>query len=135
MAELTIPEPSDGRALYWAATGTGEFPVVMVRDDTLRREWTTDPEARWFEANSGGEPMTWDEMCEHSDREGYPLAEAVRMVPEAEVARAAAAAGITPVGEHLMELGGYCRTHGVRHSPEEIARAEDRLAKEESCGD
>lgn len=115
--QVTFPEPADGHALYWAATGTGEYPVVMVRDDALRREWTTDPEARWFEANSAGEPMTWGEMCEHSAGEGYPMSEAGVLGPVPE-----------RVGDHLREPGGYCRTHGEVHAETEWTRIADRAA-------
>lgn len=134
MAEqVTIPEPPDQHGLYWRATGTGEYPVVMIRDDRLATEWewTDGPEARWFEANSDGEPMTFADMCEHSDGEGYPMSEAVVLVPQPEVDRLVAearrAAGLTFVGDHPVEPGGYCRRCGSKHSPEELARIEDRL--------
>lgn len=114
----TSPEPANGHALYWAAAGTGEYPVVMVRDDKLSRDWTDDRQSRWFEANSGGEPMTYEELCEHSHREGYPLDEAVLLAPAPEM-----------VGDHPRELGGYCRRCGEVHSEPEWQRIADRAAE------
>lgn len=120
-----MPEPPDGHALYWRAAGTGEYPVVAIRDDRLATEWewTDTREARWFEANSGSEPMTYDELCEHSAGEGYPMSEARVLGPMPEV-----------VGGHVREPGGYCRTCGDEHAPTEWARIAARASEGGSGG-
>lgn len=48
-----------------------------------------------------------------------------------EVEAAVAAAQVTPVGTHLMEPGGWCRTCGGAHSHTEWARLHDQ--ESETC--
>lgn len=147
MADLTpIPEPPDGTS--WLI---GEPPVqaYVVRDDaSASAVRDQDPyrsvadDARWFPADSENDgPYVWSEITgPYVGHEDMPIGidgtKVARLFTQAEVhrlaAEAKATAGLTPVGEHLIEPGGYCRSCGVKHSPEEIARAEDRLAEEGS---
>lgn len=41
------------------------------------------------------------------------------------------AAQVVPLGEHLKEPGGWCRTHSIQHSEPEWARIHDQLTEED----
>lgn len=41
------------------------------------------------------------------------------------------AAQVIPLGDHLKEPGGWCRTHSIHHSEVEWARIHDQLQREE----
>lgn len=125
------PEPGDGTRLEFEY-GTDVYAVW--RDDESSR-------AAGWRAGAGGEtwllygesvPVTWDQL--RRDFGDEALANATRLYTQAELDQAVSAgrreAGLTVIGDHLMEPGGYCRTCGVAHSPQELARIEDRLAGE-----
>lgn len=133
MADQTlIPEPPDSA---WIVVGDDPL-VLLVRDDYSAREGGCEPGHHWFYGHDGMKPpLSWAQLTGPQPVDGWPGADrsvVQRVYTQAEVEARVAKARLTPVGEHLIEPGGYCRTHGVKHSPQEIARAEDRLAEEGS---
>lgn len=131
MAEQAIPEPPDGA---WVVVGDDPH-VLLVRDDHSAREGGNEPGRHWFYGHDGSEPpLSWAQLTGPQPVDGWLGADQSkiqRVYTQAEldeaVAEARREAGLTVIGDHLMEPGGYCRTHGSIHRPEELARAEDRL--------
>lgn len=116
-----MPEPPDGA---WVVVGEDSL-VLLVRDDYSAREAGYEAPYRWFYGHDDVEPpLSWAQVTGAIQRV-YTQAEL-----DTAVAQARAEAGIIPVGEHLIEAGGYCRTCGVLHSTVEVARLEDRLVAE-----
>jgi hypothetical protein len=129
-----MPEPPDAA---WVVVGDDPY-VLLIRDDHSAHEGGNPPGHHWFLAHDGSEPpLSWGQLTGPqpvsrwlgADRSVIQRVYAQAELDEA-VALARRKAQITPVGEHLIEPRGYCRTCGVRHSTVEIARLEDRLAAE-----
>lgn len=136
MAEqTTIPEPPNGA---WVVVGDDPH-VLLIRDDHSAREAGYEPGRRWFYGHDGSEPpLSWAQLTSPQSVEGWPGADRSviqRVYTQSELEAAVALArteqaGLRVIGTHIIEPGGWCRTDGTRHSPEEIARLEDRLAAE-----
>lgn len=128
-----MPEPPDA-----AMVVVGDDPrVLLVRDDHSAREAGYELGRHWFLGHDGQEaPLSWAQVLGAEPDEGQLVADRSviqRVFTQAELDEAVRAASLTVVGDHLMEPGGYCRTHGSIHRPEELARAEDRLEEAERC--
>jgi hypothetical protein len=119
-----IPEPPDSALVL---VGGEDNETVYLRDD---RGLQPDDSHRWFPllGDDEGEARTWDWLAEREPVRLYRQAEVDRLVSQAR--RFGLNQAVRPIGEHLVESQGYCRTCGSHHSPEEIARLEDRLAEE-----
>lgn len=135
MAEQTIPEPPDSAMIL---VGEPHAGVVLVRDDTAAAEGDYGSQ-HWQVIGKDVElPLSWAQVVGDEPDDGQLIGAdrsvIQRVFTQAELDQAVAdarrAAALTVVGDHLMEPGGYCRTHGSVHSPEELARAEDRLESE-----
>lgn len=127
MAELT-PEPPNGSMVLVDDPQDGK---VLARDDSLGSD-----DQRWHLVGDNlAPPLSWSQVIgidlDRGQLLGVDRSQITRLYTEDELREAVAAVQLRVVGEHIIEAAGYCRTHGVTHSPEEIARAEDR---EDSCG-
>lgn len=131
---MSPPEPESGYVL----AGEPATEQVYVRSDSDL---------------SPGDVCRWYEVCGH-DVAGLPWIDVVaphmadpatgvetrRMRPvtqlytQDQLDAAVAAAQVTPVGGHLKEPGGYCRTCGHAHSHTEWARLHDQATEEDGDG-
>lgn len=124
MASDLMPEPADTALVM---IGGEDNESVYLRDD---RGLQPDDRHRWYPllGDAEGEVRTWEWLA---------VREPVELVRRPDVDRAVAEArrfglnqAVRPIGEHLVETQGYCRTCTSYHSEPEIARLEDRLAEE-----
>lgn len=132
MGDSQAEEPPDGAMVL---LGEPPLQVVLVRDDV-----SANDSARWFPPlDQGHEPARWDDLIS-SDPDvdvpevvphGVDRSVVVRLYTQTDLDLAVAQATVTPVGEHLMEPSGWCRTCGVQHSHVEWARLHDRLEEEQ----
>jgi hypothetical protein len=149
VAEHLVPEPPDGATVL---LGDPPVQVAVVRDDhstsasrdqrphddiSYGWDWSNIPEdAHWWLVHEEfAPPFTWAELTGDEDpaRLDYLLVglnrkAVTRLFTAADLDAAVRAARLTPVGEHLMEPSGYCRTCGIVHSNTEWARLHDQLA-------
>lgn len=130
-----VPEPPDASLIL---VGDPRDGVVLLRDDHTAREGGYLPAVRWFDLGDRIDPLSWAQVI-GVEPDGGRLGGAdrpriTRLHTEDELREAVAKVQLRVVGDHIVEAGGWCRTHGSQHSPEEIARAEDRLAGEEGDG-
>lgn len=123
MAEL-MPELPDGTyvILTWRGDSGTTYRDVAVREDMY---CDADDQHRWHLA-AWDRWLDWAELHAEGDVE--------ELVPRSEVDAAVKAAQVVPLGEHLMEPSGYCRTCGIVHAHTEWARIHDRLTEEERRG-
>jgi len=132
-----IPEPPTGAAWYWPPRDKREAPIVAVRDDQAAAMHGR-PERRWLLAmpasRAGVVSDTWQGLLDAIAAEGVTLDEAILLLPPTEVEAAVARAQLVPVGAHLKELGGWCRTCSVHHSETEWARIHDQVQREAGDG-
>lgn len=126
MAERELlPEPANGRLvlLTWDRD-SGSGREVLVRDDNSA---APDDPHRWHVPNSDDAWLSWEGLHAEGDvEELVPRSEVDRLIAEAR-----RDAGVLPLGIHLKEPGGWCRTHSIQHSETEWARIHDQLADEE----
>jgi hypothetical protein len=125
MAVELMPEPP---APALVLIGSEDNETVYLRDD---RGLKPDDLHRWFPllGDDEGEARTWVWLAEREPVELVRRPDADRLVADAR-----REAGITPLGEHLKEPGGWCRTHSIQHSEVEWARIHDQLAEEDRRG-
>lgn len=122
-----IPEPGDGTRLEFEY-GTDLYAVWRDDESSRAAGWRTGAGGETWCLYGESVPRTWDWLrAEFGDE---VLANAQRLYTQDELDQARAEAGIIPVGEHLIEPGGYCRSCTSHHSTVEIARLEDRLAED-----
>lgn len=132
ISELTA-EPRELDAIVLA----GEHPdeVVYARHDAQEPE---DPRRWWPLTGAQAEPVTWGEVVHVQvagpDGAGWRARPVVRLYRQADVDTAVRAAQVVPLGTHLMEPGGYCRTCGIVHAHTEWARIHDQLMGEVDRG-
>jgi hypothetical protein len=127
-------EPPDGA---WVVVGD-DPSVLLVRDDRSARGQGHPAGQRWWLAHDGTvAPVSWAEVTGpptaylDADRSIIQRVYTQAQLDDA-VAQARRDAGLSFVGDHVVEPGGYCRTHGSHHNPEELARADDRAEGDES---
>lgn len=121
MPEQTpIPELPD-RAIVMVGRDGEER--VYLRDD---RGLEVGDDCQWWLVD-GTQPVVgyrWSEV------EAY--GNVVRLFRPEEVAQAVAEAQLVPLGTHLKEPGGWCRSCSIQHSEPEWARIHDQLAEEDA---
>lgn len=134
-----MDEPRDEGAMVLAGgppdmlVGYPPVAVVYVRHDAAE---DADPRRWWPLVGDDAYPVTWGEVAHVQvagpDGTRWEPQTVTRVYTQADVDAAVEAARrdaqVVPVGEHLMEPGGHCRTCGHRHSNTEWARIHDAEA-------
>lgn len=117
------PEPQEQAALVMVGPDGEER--VYIRDD---RGLDLGDDERWWLVDGTKQVVgyRWSEVVAYGNL--------IRLSRPEEVARAVAGAQLMPLGTHLKEPGGWCRSCSNHHAETEWARIHDQALKDLEVG-